>query len=793
LQEFIGQDRAIKAIELGLAVDKPGYNVFVTGLTGTGKTSLIRAYLQKLVASRLTEGADYHPKDWCYLYNFSAPDRPRVVSLPQGGGKVLREQMEELLKRLQAQITRAFAGEEYSNQRKQLLEAGEERHRKLLQALEEEAKQEGFLLQVSAMGMMVIPMVDGRPYSQEEYLALEEGQRKEIEARRNDFMKRAGETLEKLQSVSKDTADSIKELDEKVAQAAIARPFRELLQKYKELPEVVNYLEEARAYVLKNLDFFRKQGETPPPLPAMADAQAFHNVPVPSTFQVNVFVDNSNTQGPPIVIESNPNYGNMFGKIERRFFMGAYITDHTMLKAGAMSLANGGYLVVNARDVLINPGVWEGLKRAIKNKEVRVEDPMEQFGFVAPHGLKPAPIPTEVKVIMIGDAYIYHLLSIYDEDFWEIFKVKADFDFQIDKTPANIDAYCAFISSYCEAERLRHLDRSGVARVVEYGARLVGDQEKLSARFGLLKDILIEADYWARKNNHEVITAEHVEKALEEKLYRSNLVEQRIRELIARGTLMVDVEGEVVGQVNGLSVYDLGDISFGKPSRITAKTFMGRAGIINIEREAQLSGRTHDKGVLILSGYLGWKYAQDKPLSLSASLCFEQSYEGIEGDSASSTELYAILSSIAEVPLKQGIAVTGSVNQKGEIQPIGGVNQKIEGFFQVCQAKGLTGEQGVMIPYQNVKHLMLREEVVQAVREGKFHIYAVRTIDEGLELLTGKKAGQRRRDGTFPKGTVNYLVDQRLRRLAEGMKSFQAGTNERKGRNNKGKETSARR
>lgn len=797
LQEFIGQDRAIKAIELGLAVDKPGYNIFITGLTGTGKTSLIKAYLQKIVATRLAEGAYYHPRDWVYLYNFNDSDRPLVVDLPQGKGKAFKDQIEDLLKRLRSEIIKAFSSEEYTNQQKEIMEGGEARQREVFQELERQAKEQGLILRMSPMGMMVVPTADGKPYSQEEYMALPEDQKSEIEARRTAFMAHAGETLERAQSLEKETADRIHSLDEKVAQSAIARPFQKLKEAHKAYPKVVSYLQDARTYTLKNLDLFRKQEEPNPSLPpvdSQAVGTAMRFAELHAAFQVNVFVDNSGTHGAPIIMETNPTFGNMFGRIERRFFMGAYLTDHSMLKPGAVSLANGGYLVVNARDILLNPGVWEGLKRVIKNREQRLEDPMEQFGFLTPHGLKPQPIPTDFKCIVIGDVALYHALSTYDEDFWEIFKIKADFDHQIDKSQDNVDAYCAFISSYCESESLRHFDRSGVAKIIEHGARLVADQEKLSSRFGIIKDLLIESDFWARREGASTVTSGHVQKALDEKVYRSNMVEQHINEMITRGTLMVDVEGAVEGQVNGLAVYDLGDVSFGKPSRITAQTFMGRGGVVNIEREAKLSGKTHDKGVMILSGYLGHKYAQEKPLSISASICFEQSYEGVDGDSASSTELYAILSSIAGMPLRQDIAVTGSVNQKGEVQPIGGVNQKIEGFFDVCKAKGLTGNQGVMIPHQNIKNLMLRDDIVQAVRDGKFHVYAVRSIDEGIELLSGYASGERQPDGKFPEDTVNFMVDKRLRQMAENMRGFQSGSNgkraERKDNNNQEEEPS---
>jgi lon-related putative ATP-dependent protease len=454
-----------------------------------------------------------------------------------------------------------------------------------------------------------------------------------------------------------------------------------------------------------------------------------------------------------------------------------------MLKPGALQMANGGYLLLSASDVLTNPSVWPTLKRAIRTKEVRIEDPFEQFGLIAPQGLKPQPMPINAKIILIGDGMLYQLLSMYDEDFWEIFKVKADFDFQLDRTKSNLKAFAAFIAGYCEDCELHHFDRTGVAKVAEYAARVVGDQEKLSSRFAWIKELVEEAEFWARRDGASLVNAGHVEEAIEERRFRHNLPDERIKELIERGTIFIDTEGEVVGQVNGLAIYNLGDVMFGKPSRITCKTFLGRSGVINIEREAQLSGRIHDKGVLILSGYLGWKYAQEHPLSLSASLCFEQSYEGVEGDSASSTELYALLSSLSDVPIKQNIAVTGSVNQKGEIQPIGGVNQKIEGFFQICRTKGMNGDQGVLIPRANLRNLMLRPEVVEAVKEGKFHIYAVSTVDEGIEVLTGIPAGKLRKDGKYPPGTINRKVADTLKEMADKLKQFYGPSGEEKTKN----------
>jgi len=771
LEEFIGQDRAINAVKFGLEMNRAGYNIYVAGLTGTGKTSVVKAHIQRLIKEREERGGPYNPDDWCYVYNFADPDRPPIVKLPRGKGRVFANQVATLLHRLQEELGKVFSSEEYGAERKGIIEEGQSEQRHIFEQLENKAQSQGFLFQISPVGPVLIPMAEGKPLSQTEYLSLKEGVRKALDERRTQLMKLMETSFEKVRELEKNTLEKLRQMDRKIGERSIHILFQELVGDYRQFSDVDQYLKGLEAYTLDNVEFFKQREAPTQVIPGMPGGQMGERDPF-LPYRVNVFVDNSETIGPPVIVESNPTYGNLFGKVERRFFLGGYLSDHTMLKPGSLSLANGGYLLLNPRDVLMRVGVWEALKRAIRNKEVRIEDPFEQFGLIAPMGMRPQPMPVDVKVILIGDNYIYRLLSEYDEEFWEMFRVKAEFNFQVDRTPENIEAYACFIAHCCEEEGLRHFDPSGVAKVLEFAARVVADQEKLSSRFAQIKELLVEADYWAGKSGASLISAEHVQRALDEKIFRHNLIEEQIRELIHNGTLLIDVDGTAVGQVNGLSVYNLGDIIFGKPSRITAKTFIGRSGVVNIERESQLSGRIHDKGVLILSGYLGWKYAQDKPLSLSASLCFEQSYEGVEGDSASSTELYAILSSLSGVPVKQGIAVTGSVNQMGEVQPIGGINHKIENFFQVCKAKGLTGEQGVLIPCKNVRNLMLREEVVDAVAQGRFHIYAVKTIDEGIEVLTGVEAGQRREDGSYPEGSINYLVDKRLKEMAESLKSF---------------------
>jgi len=770
LKDFIGQERAVSSIQFGLAVGRQGYNLFLTGLSGTGKAVTIKAHLEKFLQSKAEEGVTYPVFDWCYTYNFSDPDQPNILKLPRGQGRSFSDKVENLLKTLKEDIPKTFGSDDYTKRKQNIMQEHQKKYQEAIDKLEREAKEKNLMVQVSSMGAAVVPIIDGKTLSREEFLDLPEEQRKEIEDRRLEMMRRVEEMNAHLRELEKKIAVQMHEMDMKAGEFAIAGAFEDLFREYSESPDVLAFLKGLKEYTLSKIDLFLQAQ-------AMKEASAGSQ----DTFRayaVNVFVDNSSATGPPIIFEANPNWFNMFGKIERKAFMGTYVSDHTMLKAGAVQQANGGYLILNVRDVLINPGVWEGLKRVIKTKEVRVEDPWVQFGFLAPQGLRGQPIPIEIKIIVMGDDALYQMLNMYDEDFWEMFKVKADFDHQMQRTDENIKAFSCFVRTCCDDEKLLPFDRTGVAKVIEYAIRASGHQEKISARFGPIKDVLIEADYWAREGNTKSITGEHVEKAVQKKIHRLDLIAERLRQMIAEGTIMVDVDGTVVGQVNGLSVYDLGIFSFGRPNRITAKTFLGRRGVINIERESQLSGSLHDKGGMILSGYLGWKYAQEKPLSLSASICFEQSYSGVEGDSASSTELYAVLSSLSSLPVRQDIAVTGSVNQKGEVQPIGGVNHKIEGFYDVCKAKGLTGHQGVMIPALNIRHLMLREDVVEAVREGRFHIYAVKTIDEGIEILTGIPSGQRDPDGGYPEGTVNHLVDSRLQEYAEKLKEYHQSTPE---------------
>ncbi len=768
LEAFIGQERAIGAIEFGLGVDQPGYNIYVSGLPGTGRASIVKTHLERLVERRKERGEAPIPQDWCYLFNFSDQDQPDIVALPTGSGRKFKVAMERLYDDLKREIAAGFSSEEYQNQRKSLIEQGQHAQRALFQKLDEQARAQGFTVQVGPAGVAILPMHEGRPMTPDEYMATPERMRKAFEERRDQLSKLVGATLDQVRDIEHQTARKVEDLDHAVGEFATAGVFSRAAKPYAQFPEVTAFLESLRSFTIEHLDIFRNSQEERrttleigPEIPRMT-RERLGMLP----FVVNVFVDNSEAKGPPIIIETNPTFSNLFGKVDRRFVMGGYITDHTMLKAGAIQRANGGYLVLPVRQLLMSGLSWEALKRVIKTRECRPEDPAEVMGLVVPQAIRPEPMPMNVKVVVTGDPHLYNLLAELDEDFWETFKVKADFDFQIHRTPEHLEAYAGFICRMCEENHLLHLEAPAVGKVLEHAARMVADQHKLSTRFGYVKDLLVEADFWTRQDKGKRIGAAHVQKALDEKVFRSNLIAERIRELIAEGTFMVDVTGETAGQVNGLAVLEVGGYSFGKPSRITARAFLGRPGVINIEREANLSGKTHDKGVLILSGYLGWKYAQDYPFSVSISIAFEQLYEGVDGDSASSTEIYAILSALADTPIRQGIAVTGSVNQRGEIQSIGGVNQKIEGFYEVCKAMGITGQQGVIIPRQNVRNLMLREEVVEAVRKGQFHIYAVGTVDEGIEVLTGVPAGVRGADGAYVEGSVNARVEARVKEYA---------------------------
>ncbi len=774
-QEIIGQERAQEAIRLGLNIHSVGYNIFVTGLTGTGRFTTIKCILEELnIQGKI-------PNDFCYVNNFKNPDMPHMLSLPPGQGNAFKKEMENLIETLKKKIPLMFENETYLNKKKEVVEKFRNKQAEMFREFEKKVNKEGFALVQIQMGPYsrpgIFPLIEGNPVNMEQLESMVEENKfskeelEKLKEKQTQLINELEDIFKETRKAEKEIKEELTSLDNEVISPAVRDSISDIREKF-DNKKVHQYLSEVQEDILTNLGRFREKEETPPPLPGLVLPQPVDSF---SEYQVNVLVDNSETKGAPLIVETTPNYRNLFGTIERVVERsGIWKTDFLHIKAGSFLRANGGYLIFNALDALMEPWVWPALKRTLKNQVIEIQT-YDPFYFFSTSALKPEPVECHTKVIMIGDTHIYYLLYSLDDDFKKIFKIKADFDSVMNKDKGKIQQYASFIRKVCDEDKLKPFDNTGIGAVVEHGVRIAGRQKKLSTRFHLIADLLREANYWAEKDGSEVVTEKHVDKANEKRNYRVNLIEEKIQEMIDDGTILIDSDGRVVGQVNGLSVYSLGDYMFGKPSRITAKTSLGKAGIINIEREAEMSGPIHNKGVYILTGYLRGKYAQDKPITMSASLCFEQSYSGVEGDSASSTEIYALLSSISEIPLRQDIAVTGSVNQKGEIQPIGGVNEKIEGFFDVCKAKGLTGKQGVMIPHLNVEDLMLRKNVVEAVREGKFHIYPVKTIDEGIEILTGEEAGDRLEDGRFKEGTVNDQVDKKLRELGAKIKEFEGG------------------
>ncbi|MEE4266015.1 MAG: AAA family ATPase [Desulfobacteraceae bacterium] len=774
LKDIIGQQRGVEAFRFGVDMDKPGYNVFVTGTAGSGRMATVKRLLEEMSKK------EQSPEDLCYVNCFKNPESPVLIRLSGGSGSTFKRDVKTLVDRLKKEIPQLFESQEYLNMKKEITESYESQAASFFKSLEKKVKEEGFAIVDVQMGQFkrpeVMPVVDDKPVPIEQLEALsEKGRfpREEYETLKEKqivLRQQVEQIFLELRDLQKEVHENIEKMDRAVFMKTATDLIQPLAEKYS-TRKIQEYFQGMLEDMADNLNIFSPQNplQLPGMPPVMPDVDLFQ------PYDVNLLVDNSECQSPPVIIEGYPTYRNIFGAIERVVDRsGVWRTDYSKVKAGSLLKANGGFLVINLKDAIIEPGVWQALKRALKGKKLEIQtfDPMY---FFTTTGLKPEPIELKVKVVLIGDAYLYQMLGYYDEDLLKIFKVRADFDTAMNKDDRSIFQFAEFIKMVTDEEGLKPFDRTAVAALVEQAVRMTGRQEKISTSFPTISDLIREADFYAGKENQTVVAGQHVDRAIEARIFRSNLAEERIQEMIDRGTLMIDVAGDVVGQVNGLAVYSLGDYMFGKPSKITASTAMGRAGLINIEREADLSGNTHNKGVLVLGGYLRQKYAQNRPITMSASIAFEQSYSGVDGDSASSTEIYALLSSLSGVPLKQNIAVTGSVNQKGEVQAIGGVNQKIEGFFDCCRHKGLSGDQGVMIPQSNVKDLMLRKDVVAAVREGRFTVYAVRNIDEGIEILTGRPAGELQAGGGYPENTINFLVDQKLEELAQGIKDFPDG------------------
>ena len=771
---IIGQRRAVAALELGLEIESAGYNIFVTGPAGTGRTTTV----ERLLAQKPRRVGELDDK--CYVNNFKDPDQPRLLRLPPGKGRQFQRDMDEFIEFLVKTVPTLFESDSYQHRRQSIIDSFKERGSAKVREFERKIASEGFTLVQTAPFLRpeLAPIIDKQPTKIDDLDALvEEGkltaeQGAELKQKHQKLTTELVAIFKEIREYERAAREALRELDQNVVRPVLDERLAEISERYQN-GKVAEYLAEVRTALMSRIELFQQRpqesgeghksdGEWPKGDPYLE-------------FRVNVLVDNSQTRPAPVVFETNPNYKNLFGSIERVWDRtGQWRTDFSRIKAGAILRADGGFLALNALDVLLEPGVWPALKRTLRNQrlEITAYDPF--YSLFGASALKPEPVPINLKVLMIGDPVVYSLLATYDEDFKKVFKVRADFDWTMPLSKSGIQEYARVVKALCDKERLRPFTQSGVREVIEFGVRLSGRQNRLSTRFNIITDLLKEANYWASKAGAKAVTEEHVERAIEKRRDRVRLLEDKLQEAIVEGTIFIDVTGRAVGQVNGLAVYDTGEYAFGKPVRITAKTGVGAAGIINIEREAQLSGPTHDKGVYILSGYLRRKYAQDQPLVLSASICFEQSYGGIDGDSASSTEVYALLSDLSGLPVRQDLAVTGSVNQQGQVQPIGGVNWKIEGFYDICKARGLTGTQGVIIPKSNIPDLMLRRDVREAVKKGKFHIYAVATIDEGIELLTGVPAGKPDRQGRYPPDSVNGRVKARLLELARLYRSFQA-------------------
>jgi len=766
-REIIGQDRATRAVRVGLEMQQHGYNIFVTGSWGTGRTTTNQRLLAEF------ESLPCELTDKCYVHNFHNPDAPILIVLPAGEGVSFRKDMEGMVQELLKAIPGIFESRRYQEQRKTTLEHFQSRQRTVLKDFERRVKEKGFeVVQVQAGAATrpeIAPVLDGNPVSLDQLQAKMEGgelKKEKLEAilaEQGELEAQMELVLREMRNIERKAKRSVDGLNHKTIIPIVEELLDEIRQKYID-GHLLEYLKQVQESVVDNYQRFNVKDETTQPVLLGMNVQREDDEF--TEYLVNVIVDNSGAKGVPIVIEGNPRYKNLFGTIEREVDrQGMWRMDFTHIKAGSLVRADRGFLVVNALDALIEPGVWNTLKRVLRNRQLEIQPP-ESGAFGGSSALKPEAIELSVKVIMIGDASIYRLLYEMDDDFRKVFKVRADFDTEMPNVEKSVSSYTSFLKKLCTEENLLAFNTTGICEVVEYGVRLAGRQNKLSTRFSILSDIAREASYWAKKDGALAVDERHVRKAIDERINRVNRIEEKIQEMIDEGVILIETGGSAVGQVNGLSVYDVGEYSFGKPTRITAKTAMGKAGIINIEREAEMSGPTHNKGVLILGGYLRATYAQQRALDLSASIAFEQSYSGVDGDSASSTEVYALLSSLSGIPLRQDIAVTGSIDQTGNVQPIGGVNQKIEGFFDVCRARGLSGTQGVLIPIQNVNDLMLRHDVVDAVRKGRFHVYAIKSVEEGIEILTGVPAGKRQKGGHFTPGSVHAQVEKKLARLS---------------------------
>lgn len=758
IETGIGQERGIKALEFGLNVDINGYNLYLEGPAGVGKTMYTKHYLDKISKKQKT------PCDWCYIYNFENPNEPIALPLHAGQGKEFKEQMDAFIKDIKNDLKNTFNNEDFEKEKALIAQTYEEKREALMVKLNKKSEKYGFQVKSAQNGIYMMPIINGKAIEQEEFEKLDDETKQNFEDNSSIVQEQILQVISEIKNIEQESQKKLSEWQSNVALLTINAHINYIRSKFKRNKKISTFLENIKKDILKNIDYFlaEPQNETQQmPGPRPEPPKPWEN------YRVNLFIDNSAQEGAPVIMDSNYSYHNIFGKLEYENYYGSLKTDYTMLKPGLLHKANGGYIIFQAHDLIENAVCYEGLKKALRQKQLLIENTADPRSPMVMVSLKPEPIPLDLKVIIVGDEQIYQTLLAVDYDFRKLFKIKVEFEDSSDNTEENMNKLARFIHGFCEQEQLPHLDPSAVAKIMEYSSRLADNQDKLSTRFNDLAQIIGEAATWAKMKRAKIVTAEFVDMALSERANRIKKYDSMYTEMIKENTLLIDTTGAKVGQINGLTIMNIGDYMFGKPVKITATTYTGKNGVINIEREVDLSGSTHSKGVYILSGYLGEKFAQDIPLSLTASICFEQLYNGVDGDSASSTELYAILSSLSGVPINQSFAVTGSVNQKGEIQPIGGVNEKIEGFFQICKMRGLDGTHSVMIPIQNQKNLNLSNEVVDAVKNGLFHIYAISTIDEGIELLTGVPAGKKDSNGNFPAGTINYLAYEKLKKYAD--------------------------
>ena len=755
-----GQDRGLKALTFGADIDVKGYNLYIEGPSGVGKTMYTKNYLKKKALK------DKTPCDWCYIYNFENPNEPVAISFPAGQGKVFKENMESFVKDIRKDIKKTFNNDEFEKEKKIIKQEFDDKREKLLKKLNDKTMKQGFQVKSTENGVYMMPIYEGKTMGEDEFENLPEDVKIQYEEKSAEVQELIFATIAEIKKIEKESDKKIETWQSNVALMTVNMQINALKANYKRNKKLSTYLDGIKKDILKNIDCFlapeeEKKQEVQPNQPRQEIKEPWLN------YRVNLFIDNSKLEGAPVVMDTNYSYSNIFGRLEYENHYGMLKTDYMMLKPGLLHQANGGYIIFQIKDLLTNPVCYESLKKALRVKELSIDNSLEQRASMMMISLKPQPIKLDLKVLLIGSSDIYHTLLLMDEDFKKLFKIKVEFEESAPKTNENIMRLARFIKSFAIQENLLDLDKYAVAKVVEFASKIADDKSKISTQFNEIGQIIGEASTWAKLAKSKIITKEHVQKALDERVDRIKKYDERYLQMIREETVLIETSGYKVGQINGLTVITIGDYSFGKPAKITANTFMGKSGIVNIEREIEMSGASHSKGVLILSGYLGEQFAQKMPLSLTASVCFEQLYGGVDGDSASSTELYAILSSLSGIPINQSIAVTGSVNQKGEIQPIGGVNEKIEGFYQICKMRGFNGEQGVIIPKQNVRNLHLSDDIVESVKFGKFHIYAVSTINEGIEILTGVPAGQKDRNGNFPNGSINYLAMEKLKKFSK--------------------------